>query len=303
MPVLAPGLAWVDLKFRGTPNVIATAVATDAGGLALIDPGPTSCLSALELGLNGLGIRLGEVRHILLTHVHLDHAGVTGTLVRRYPDLKVFVHERGTPHLIDPARLIRSATRVWGDQMRTLWGEVVPVPASNIVTISTPQRIDAGGRAFDVTYTPGHASHHVSFLDRSSGVAFVGDVAGIRSSGTYVRPPTPPPDIDVDLWIESAAKVEKWNPETMFLTHFGPSNNVRVHLQSFVENLRAAADWVRKSLLEPGTDEEKARDYAEFIDRELRRHLRDAEILPHRVGAPFEVSWLGLARYWRKKGL
>jgi glyoxylase-like metal-dependent hydrolase (beta-lactamase superfamily II) len=303
MPVLAPGLAWVDLKFRGSPNVIATAVATDAGGVALIDPGPTSCLAALELGLNGLGIRLGEVRHILLTHVHLDHAGVTGTLVRRYPDLKVFVHERGTPHLIDPTKLVRSATRLWGDQMRALWGEVVPVSPSNIVTISTPQRIDAGGRAFDVAYTPGHASHHVSFLDRSSGVAFVGDVAGIRSSGDYVRPPTPPPDIDVELWIESAAKVEKWDPETMFLTHFGPSNNVRVHLQSFVENLRASAEWVRRSLLEPGSDDEKARGYAEFVDRELRRHLSDADILPHRVGAPFEVSWLGLARYWRKKGL
>lgn len=303
MPVLAPGLAWVDLKFRGSPHVIATAVASDAGGVALIDPGPASCLPALELGLNGLGIRLGEVRHILLTHVHLDHAGVTGTLVRRYPDLQVFVHERGTPHLIDPTKLVRSATRLWGDQMRTLWGEVVPVPASNIVTISTPQRIDAGGRAFDVAYTPGHASHHVSFLDRSSGVAFVGDVAGIRSSGSYVRPPTPPPDIDVDLWIESAARIERWDPQTMFLTHFGPSHDVRIHLQSFVENLRAMAEWVRQSLVEPGSDEEKARAYAEFVDRELRRHLTDQEILPHRVGAPFEVSWLGLARYWRKKGV
>ena len=312
MPVLAPGLAWVDLKFRGSPNVIATAVVSDAGGVALIDPGPASCLDALELGLNGMGIRFTDVTHILLTHVHLDHAGVTGTLVRRYPALSVFVHERGTPHLIDPTRLIKSATRLWGNQMQMLWGEVAPVPVANITTLTLPggrvlsgppNRIDAAGRTFDVAYTPGHASHHISFFDPSSGVAFVGDAAGIRITGDYVRLPTPPPDIDVELWTETAARIERWNPATMFLTHFGPSGNVRVHLQSLVENLHASAEWVRQSLLEPGSDDEKARRYADFIDRDMRRHLSEADILPHRVGAPFEVSWLGLARYWRKKGL
>jgi len=313
MPVLAPGLGWVDLKFRGSPSVIATAVVHDAGGVALIDPGPASCLESLELGLNGLGLRLAEVTHILLTHVHLDHAGATGTLVRRYPSLKVFVHERGTPHLVDPTRLVRSATRLWGDQMPVLWGEVAPVPAANIVTLSArrsrggggdaPDRIEAAGRVFEVAYTPGHASHHISFFDRSSGVAFVGDVAGIRIRGDYVRPPTPPPDIDVELWIESAARVERWDPLTMLLTHFGPSDHVRPHLQSLVENLRASAEWVRASLAAPGSDEERAERYAEYVNRELKRHLTDEQILPHHVGAPFEVSWLGLARYWRKKGV
>ena len=300
MPALAPGLGWVDLKFRGSPHVIATAVVSDAGGVALVDPGPTSCLDALELGLNGLGIRFGDVTHVLLTHVHLDHAGVTGTLLRRNPAMKVFVHERGAQHLIDPTRLVRSATRLWGDQMHVLWGEVAPAPAANIVTLDL-EPIRAGGRTFEVAYTPGHASHHVSFLDRSSGVAFVGDVAGIRIKGDYVRPPTPPPDIDVERWAQSAARVEAWDPATMFLTHFGPSGTVRPHLQSLVENLRESADWVRRSLLEPGTDEERAARYAEYVNRELQRHLTDEQILPHHVGAPFEVSWLGLARYWRKR--
>jgi len=306
MPVLAPGIAWVDVQFRGSPHVIATAVISSAGGVALVDPGPASCLDALELGLNGIGIRFGDVTHILLTHVHLDHGGSTGTLVRRYPRLKVFVHERGTPHLVDPTRLVRSATRLWGDQMHALWGEVAPVPAANIVTLdlsTDSTRIEAAGRAMDVRYTPGHASHHVSFFERSAGVAFVGDVAGVRITGDYVRPPTPPPDIDVELWIESAARVEAWDPGTLFLTHFGPSSPVRPHMQSFVENLQVAAAWVRRSLTEPGNDDDKARRYAEFVDRELQRHLSDTEILPHRVGAPFEVSWLGLARYWRKKGI
>ena len=301
MPVLAPGLGWVDLQFRGSPHVIAAAVVNDAGGVALIDPGPTSCLGALELGLNGLGIRFADVTHILLTHVHLDHAGVTGTLVRRHPHLKVFVHARGTPHLIDPTRLVRSATRLWRDQMQALWGEVAPVPAANVITLDM-HPIHAGGRTFDVAYTPGHASHHVSFFDRSSGVAFVGDVAGIRIKGEYVRPPTPPPDIDVELWAESASRVETWDPDTLFLTHFGPSRNVRPHLQSLLENLRDSAEWVRRSLLDPGTDDERASRYAEYVNRELRRHLTDEQILPHYAGAPFEVSWLGLARYWRKKG-
>jgi glyoxylase-like metal-dependent hydrolase (beta-lactamase superfamily II) len=309
MPVLAPGLGWVDLQFRGSPHVIAAAVVSDAGGVALVDPGPTSCLATLDLGLNGLGIRFADVTHILLTHVHLDHAGVTGTLLRRHPHLKVLVHERGAPHLIDPTRLVRSATRLWGDQMQALWGEVAPVPAANVITLrggrvlSDPlEPIRAGGRTFDVAYTPGHASHHVSFFDRSSGVAFVGDVAGIRIKGDYVRPPTPPPDIDVELWAQSAASIEAWDPDTMFLTHFGPARNVRPHLQSLMENLRESAAWVRSSLLEPGSDEERAARYADYVNRELSRHLTDEQIVPHNVGAPFEVSWLGLARYWRKKG-
>jgi glyoxylase-like metal-dependent hydrolase (beta-lactamase superfamily II) len=134
MSVLAPGLSWIDLKFRGSPHVIATAVVSDSAGVALIDPGPASCLETLELGLNAQGLRFSDVTHILLTHVHLDHAGATGTLVRQYPRLKVFVHGRGTPHLIDPMKLVESATRLYGDQMEQLWGEVAAVPASNIVT-------------------------------------------------------------------------------------------------------------------------------------------------------------------------
>jgi glyoxylase-like metal-dependent hydrolase (beta-lactamase superfamily II) len=304
MPVLAPGLSWIDLKFRGSSSVIGTAVVSDAGTVALIDPGPTSCLDTLELGLNAQGMRFSDVSQILLTHVHLDHAGATGTLVRRYPRLKVFVHERGAPHLIDPSRLLESATRLYGDQMESLWGEVAAVPASRIVALSaTGERIETAGRRFDIAYTPGHAAHHVSFFDPSSGVAFVGDAAGIRIHGSYVRPPTPPPDIDVELWKQTADRIEAWGPQTMFLTHFGPSGDVRNHLQSLVENLTSAAEWVRRSLLGPGTDDEKAGRYADYLASELNRHLSEDQIPPHRVGAPFEVSWQGLARYWRKKGV
>src|SRR5262249_2125632 len=152
-------------------------------------------------------------------------------------------------HLIDPAKLLRSATRLYGDQMDVLWGEVAAVPASSVFALAGDgERVEAGGRVFEVAYTPGHASHHISFFHRSSGIAFVGDAAGIRIDGSYVRPPTPPPDIDVELWRRTVERIEAWSPDTMFLTHFGPSGNVRNHLQSFLENLENAADWVRRSL-------------------------------------------------------
>ena len=304
MPVLASGLAWIDLHFRGRPDVIATAIASGADGVALIDPGPTSCLPILETGLETMGIRLADITQVLLTHVHLDHAGAAGTIVRRHPRVRVRVHELGAPHLVDPTRLIRSATRLYADQMETLWGEVAAVPAVNVQVVDmVDARLNAAGRRFEVAHTPGHAVHHVSFFDPSSGIAFVGDAAGVRIHGDYVRPPTPPPDINIEHWIATSDRIERWGPATMFLTHFGPSNDVVHHLRALVDNLTASAEWVRQSLREGGTDEENARRYAEYVDRELQRHLTEDQRRPHHVGAPFEVSWLGLARYWRKKGI
>src|SRR5262245_10058918 len=203
MSTLSHGLSWVDLRFLGRSNVIASGVIESAAGVAIVDPGPTSCLETLELDLQGRGIRWPDVRHILLTHIHLDHAGATGTIVRAHPHVTVYVHESGTRHLVDPKKLVDSATRLYGDQMDRLWGEFAAVPVDRIVSLAGGERIDAGGRPFDVAYTPGHASHHVSFFDASSGVAFVGDTAGVSVDGGYVLPPTPPPDIDLEAWAVS----------------------------------------------------------------------------------------------------
>ena len=303
MPVFAPGLAWIDLKFRSHSNVVASAIVTSGSGIAVIDPGPTSCLPALEAGLDAMGARLADLTHILLTHVHLDHAGGVGTLVRRLPRASVLVHELGAPHLIDPSKLVRSATRLYGDQMATLWGEIAAVPRDRLTVLdSGGPAIDIHGRRLDVAYTPGHAAHHVSYFDSSSGVAFVGDCAGVRMHGDYVRPPAPPPDINVEEWEATLDRIERWNPEALFLTHFGPWRDVTDHLRMTRDNLRASAEWVRRSLGEPGTDEEKASAYAAFMEGELQRRLTRQQIHPHHVGARFEVSWYGLARYWRKKG-
>jgi len=299
--ILAPGLSWVDLLFLGHPHAIATAVVRAAGTLALIDPGPSTCLESLDLGLQQQGLRLSEVTHILLTHIHLDHAGATGTIVRRYPHVSVFVHERGAAHMADPAKLMASAARLYGDHMDRLWGEFAAVPEKNLTVLAGGERIDVGGRTFEVAYTPGHASHHVSYYDRSSGVAFVGDTAGICIDGGYVLPPTPPPDIDIDAWKSSVARIDAWSPQTLFLTHFGPVHGAAPHLRALMENLETTAGLVRAGLSEPGTDEEKSRRFADDLERELRRHMTAAQLAACVVAAPPELLWLGLARYWRKR--
>jgi len=298
---LAPGLSWVDLLFLGWPHAIATVVLQDAGRVALIDPGPASCLDALDLGLQAQGLRLSDVTDLLLTHIHLDHAGATGTLVRRHPHIRVVVHERGAPHMADPAKLLASATRLYGDRMDELWGEFAAVPAKNMTVVSGGERIEAGGRTFEIAYTPGHASHHVSYFDRASGVAFVGDTGGVCIDGGYILPPTPPPDIDIEAWQESVARIEAWSPATIFMTHFGPVNRPSSHLQTLMQNLDRMSALVRARLSEPGTDEEQSRRFADDLQREFRRHMTEAQVASYRAAAPPELIWLGLARYWRKR--
>ena len=303
MTVLSHGLTWIDLLFLGRANAIATAVVQSAGGTALIDPGPTTCLETLELGLQARGLRMTDVRQILLTHIHLDHAGATGTIVRAHPHIKVFVHERGATHIADPTKLLASATRLYGANMDRFWGEVAPVSRDSLVVLAGGERIDAGGQTFNVAYTPGHASHHVSYFDPSSGVAFVGDAAGVCINGGYVLPPTPPPDIDIEAWRTSAETIDRWSPDTLFVTHFGQVADPRNHMSTLLENLNETAGWVRQSLDDPGTDEERASRFAEQLRAHMRRRMTDEQAAAYRVAAPPEQLWFGLARYWRKKGV
>jgi glyoxylase-like metal-dependent hydrolase (beta-lactamase superfamily II) len=295
MNVLATGLSWVDLRYRGVPSAIATAVVADAGGVALIDPGPSTALPALEAGLEAQGLRLDEVRWLLLTHIHLDHAGATGRLVARLPRLTVYVHERGAPHVRDPSRLLASAARLYGDRMEELWGEVLPVPKANLVPLSGGERVTAAGRRFEVAATPGHASHHVSYFDRDSGVAFVGDTAGVAVDGGYVMPPTPPPDIDVERWHESVARILAWRPGALFLTHFGVVPAPRPHLHALESHLDAAAGEVRRQLEAGGGDAGRDR-FVGWLEAQLRAHGSDPAV--YGAAAPLPLYWYGLERYW-----
>ena len=301
---LAAGLDYVDLLFQGRPDIIATAILGGAGGVALIDPGPSSTIETLRLSLEHKGIAISDVRQLLLTHIHLDHAGATGTLVRENPSIEVFVHERGAPHLADPGRLLASATRLYGeDGMRRLWGEFLAVPADNLRPLKGGESMVAAGRELDVAYTPGHASHHVSYFDRASRVAFVGDTGGIRRGpGTYVMPPTPPPDIDLEAWRESEDRILAWDPDTLFLTHFGPFHGARLQFQQLRENIEGWNRIVNRLIGDAGlTEEQRQETFVDEAFRELRRVVGEVEAEQYGRAGRLDYSWQGLARYWRKR--
>jgi glyoxylase-like metal-dependent hydrolase (beta-lactamase superfamily II) len=301
---LAAGLDYVDLLFLGRPDIIATAILRGAEGVALIDPGPSTTIETLRLSLKHKGIAIADVRQLLLTHIHLDHAGATGTLVRENPAIEVFVHERGAPHMADPAKLLASATRLYGeDDMQRLWGEFLAVPVSNLRALKGGETLVAGGRELDVAYTPGHASHHVSYFDRASRVAFVGDTAGIRRGpGTYVMPPTPPPDIDLEIWRDSEARILAWDPDTLFLTHFGPFHGARLQFQQLRENIEGWNRIVQRLIADPGLSEEvRQQTFVDEAFRELRRSVGEQEAEQYGRAGRLDYSWQGLARYWRKR--
>jgi glyoxylase-like metal-dependent hydrolase (beta-lactamase superfamily II) len=302
MITLASGLSYFDLDFLGAPGIIATVALHGPGGVALIDPGPSSTLPALRAALGGAGIGIADVRAIVLTHIHLDHAGATGTLARENPALRVYVHERGAPHMINPEKLIASASRLWPGEMDRLWGAFLPVPAERLEVLRGGERITAGGRDLDVLYTPGHASHHVSYFSAETGIAFVGDTAGIRRPpGRFVLPPTPPPDIDLEIWRDSLARIGAWRAETLFVTHFGPHAPAGAHLTEMADHLELVAGLAKASLARPGTDEDREAWFTDEVRRELRRIMSDENARSYEIAGRFDLNWRGLARYWRKR--
>jgi glyoxylase-like metal-dependent hydrolase (beta-lactamase superfamily II) len=276
----------IDAMHLGRPHVIGC---WEVDG-ALVDPGPESSLPTV---LAALGEE--RPRAIVLTHIHLDHAAATGALVRRWPELEVYVHERGAPHLIDPSKLLASAQRLYGERMGELWGEIVPVPEANVRVLSGGETV-LGMR---VAYTPGHASHHVCYLHEESGTAFTGDVAAVRiPPSNLVVPPTPPPDIDVETWEKSIGIVESWQPERLALTHFGAvEDDVPGHLEMARARLREEADLVRRM---------DADTYEADLRRRLRDHLTGEGLGEETVeellqAVPSAYQWRGLDRYWTKR--
>jgi glyoxylase-like metal-dependent hydrolase (beta-lactamase superfamily II) len=268
----------IDLMHRGLDRVIG---AYDVDGV-VVDPGPASCVDRLLAAVD-------EPRALLLTHIHLDHAGASGVLVRRFPHLKVYVHERGAPHMIDPSRLLASARKLYGDEMDALWGEVAPVPEENVHVLEGGETVEG----FKVAYTPGHASHHVSYLHESTGDAYVGDVGGVRiPPSDLTLAPTPPPDIDLEAWRESLDKIAAWSPERLCLTHFGTTDRVDRQLDRVRESTASLAERVRGCTLEEF--QAALRDkIAATIDDDVRERLE--------LAVPFDHIYLGLERYWRKR--
>jgi glyoxylase-like metal-dependent hydrolase (beta-lactamase superfamily II) len=300
---LASGIGYVDLNFLGHPDIIATAVLHGPGGVALIDPGPSTSLQTLRSALERGGIRMADVRQVLLTHIHLDHAGCTGTLVKENPSIEVLVHERGATHLADPAKLLSSATRLYGQDMDRLWGEFLAVPRDRLRELKGGETITAAGRTLEVAYTPGHASHHVSYFEPSARIAFVGDTAGIRrGTGQYIMPASPPPDVDLELWRESETRILRWEPDTLFLTHFGPFNGARQHFQEMMGRLNEWSRAARRLVADQGlAEEQREQQFIAEAVQDLRRIVGVAEAEQYSRAGSIAYSWQGLARYWRKR--
>jgi glyoxylase-like metal-dependent hydrolase (beta-lactamase superfamily II) len=270
----------IDVLHLGVPRVICCHVLDDV----IVDPGPESTLDTLVAELGDW-----QPAKILLTHIHLDHAGAAGALTERWPDAEVWVHERGARHMLDPSRLLASAGRIYGADMERLWGGMQPVPEARLKVLSGGEIIGP----WRVAYTPGHAWHHVSFLHEPTGTAMVGDVAGCRIADGPILPPTPPPDVDREAWHDSVRVLEEWRPERIAITHFGTWENVAEHLATMHEELDRWAAVSRR------TDDAA---YAAAIEDEMRTRTSDPADAEAFINAmPPKMLWAGWARYWSER--
>ena len=271
----------IDLLHLGCPRSIGCYVLETDDGPALFDCGPSTTVVALKAGLEAEGLRLLDIRHLLLSHIHLDHAGAAGVLVREHPALQVHVSAIGAPHLVDPSRLERSARRLYGDSFDALWGELVPVPEENVQVVGDSV---VGLECFP---TPGHASHHVCYLD-VDGTLYSGDAAGVRiQPGRYVMPPTPPPEFDLAVWQQTVDVMEQRQPERLALIHFGVADDPRRHLADLRLELYDWAEFVQGGATED--------EFIAYGRAELENAGEDVAV--YDVAMPLWQSYRGLARW------
>ena len=272
----------LDLRHLGHERVIGSYLLETEDGLALQDCGPTTCVPELKARLAERGLELPDVGHLLLSHIHLDHAGAAGVLVREHPGLQVHVSEIGAPHLVDPSRLDRSARRLYGDDFDRLWGELAPVPSENVHIVGDQT---LGLATFP---SPGHASHHVCYLD-PEGTLYAGDAAGVRiRPSEFVLPPTPPPEVDLEAWGRTLDEIAARGPKRMALIHFGVFEDVERHLEELRRRLHEWAERVRAGATEVQFAAMAADDLA-------------ADQAAYEQAMPFWQSYAGLKRYWEKR--
>jgi glyoxylase-like metal-dependent hydrolase (beta-lactamase superfamily II) len=292
----------LDTNWLGRPRSIAAVLLESNGHRAVLDPGPASALPSLRAHLAERGFAVADLDVILLTHIHLDHAGATGLLVRENPKLQVYVHKLGMLHMVDPSKLLASADRLWPGQLGFLFGETLPVPMGNLRVLKGGETLSFGGREMQVLYTPGHASHHVSYFDSSDGTAFVGDTTGFYLEGLpYPVPVAPPPDIDLEIWNNSLDAIDASRPSRLLLTHFGYAENPAPLIREYRESLRR---WsaLAAELQRTQPDERAGLDAfiaATKTEIEKRFAPADAEHCLFNVG--LNLSWLGRTRYQRKR--
>ncbi len=300
---IAPGLVAIDTFYGGRERYTA-AYLLRADRPAIVETGPTTSADAVTAGLERLGIGRDDLAHIVVTHIHLDHAGGVGELARRFPRATVWVHERGAPHLADPTRLVASATRLYGeDRMAALFGPVIPVPPERLRTLPDGARIDLGGRSLEALDTPGHASHHVSLADSATGAVFSGDALGIHLPDLPVlRPATPPPDFDLEACLASIERIrQRARGAFVLFSHFGPVRDVDRICELAARRTRSWAETVRAAL--ERTDD--VEEIVALLEQEARRDIEtgaEAEIDLERLEllSGIRMNALGIVRYWRK---
>jgi glyoxylase-like metal-dependent hydrolase (beta-lactamase superfamily II) len=292
----------LDTNWMGRPRSIGAVLLESDGHRAILDPGPASTLPVLRQHLAARGISVADLNAILLTHIHLDHAGATGALIRENPSLEVYVHKAGMLHMADPSKLLASAERLWPGELQHLFGETLPVPFGNLRMLKGGETLALGSRNLEVVYTPGHASHHVSYFDSSDATAFVGDTTGFHIEGDpYVLPITPPPDIDLEIWNGSLDAIESRHPARLFVTHFGYSNNPAAHIAEHRRNLQRWAE-LAVDIQRAATDQNVAlQKFVAATTAEIAQRLPPAEAEHYIFNAGLDLSWLGLARYHRKR--
>ena len=287
----------LDLHF-GEPGTIAAFLLQSGDGPVLIETGPDSTYPTLVNQLSAAGVSPEQVRHVLLTHIHLDHAGAAWRLAGL--GATVHVHPAGASHLADPAKLLTSARRIYGERMETLWGRLEAIPSARLRVVADGEVLRIGGLHLEALHTPGHATHHIAYL--TDGMVFTGDVAGVRMAGGPVVPPCPPPDIDLEAWRASIARLRALDADILYLTHFGPVADVGGHLHDLEWSLRSYASWVREKL-HRGVDEAALVPLLEAYTEGFlsAQGCEEAALERYALANPAFMSVAGLGRYWRKR--
>lgn len=297
------GLWQISLPFQDEEEIIGSYLLAGKDELVLIDPGPGSTLEALLSGIHEAGFDPQDLTHILVTHVHLDHAGVVGSLARRVSRAKVYVHSQGAAHLLDTSKLVASAQRIYGERMNELWGEIEAVPEDQLQSLKGGDILNLAGRRLEVHYAPGHAIHHIVFFDAHSGELFAGDVAGVHLQGIdFVRPPTPPPDLDLEEWSASLDLIKRLRPDVLYIGHYGAVNDIAPHISRLRERLYGWGDFVLRAMNEGKNEEEIIALLIKQANPELERVSRTfRDVVRYDIATNYPMTVQGYMRYWKLK--
>ena len=291
----------IDALHLGTPHVVCVAlVECGPAELMLVDSGPESLFQNVVEGVRKLGFDPAHVRHLLASHIHLDHTGGAWRWANEF-GTRIYVHPKGAPHLVDPSKLVSSATRIYGEKLGYLWGAAGPIREEQVVAVEEGTKLRFGSKEIDVLYTPGHAPHHNSYWLEGERTVFAGDVAGVRIPGGPAIPPFPPPDIHLETWKASLDKIRRLNPASLHITHWGRIDRPKQTLDALEERLFSWAEWMRQRMIEGKSESEMVTEFEQFTSEQLLANGTPKELLAtYEQADPASMSVGGLTRYWRK---